>query len=65
MILVEQVALPLIEGETVGVIHPADGGGSVERRALVVGDMGTVLDLEVSGLLQNIAGHDIDLLLDD
>ena len=57
VVLVKQMVLPLIEGESVGVVHPADGGGNVEGGPFPGGDAGAVLDLKIPGLLQRFAGH--------
>ena len=57
VVLIKEVVLPLVDGEAVGVVHPADGGCDVEGRPLAGGDMGAVLGLKVSGLLQCFACH--------
>jgi hypothetical protein len=51
VVLIEQMALPLVEGEAVGVVHPADGRGGMEGGALTGWDVGAVLGLKVSGFL--------------
>ena len=57
VILVEQMAFPLIDGKSVGVVHPADGRGSVERGTLRRGNMGPILGFKISCLLQLCANH--------
>ena len=62
VVLVEQVVLPLVDGEAVGVVHPADGRGNVEGGALLIGDVGAVLGFKIAGLLKRFADHMIVLL---
>ena len=57
VVLVEQMVLPPIDGEAVGVVHPADGRSQVEGGPLPGGDVGAVLGLEGPGFLKGFAGH--------
>jgi hypothetical protein len=56
------MVLPLIEGESVGVVHPADGGSQVEGGPFPGGDVGAVLGLKIMGFLKGFAYHIVILL---
>jgi hypothetical protein len=52
IILIEQMVLSLINGKTVGVIHPSDPGYNMKKRPFRFGNPVSVNLFIISGLLQ-------------
>jgi hypothetical protein len=62
IILIEQMVLPLINGKTVGVIHPSDSGYYMKKRPFLPGDPVSVNLFIISGLFQ-LRIHPLSCLL--
>jgi hypothetical protein len=62
IILVEQMILPLVNGKTVGVIHPSDSGYYMKKRPFLPGDPVSVNLFIISGLFQ-LRIHPLSCLL--